>query len=161
MSYLILGFSHNYVQFSRGPLSVVVCTSFMICEFFFAVEWKKIYGAQMVLTMKLISVAFDMDEDVQINIEKQRKEQEEPEKTDSQITQNKKSRKRRGGPPEQVEEPPIEELILSQMPTFFEYFGYALCPGTTVFGPWVAFKEYMNIYDSPRWVIFIFDYFMN
>ena len=28
MSYLILGFSHNYVQFSRGPLSFVVCLSF-------------------------------------------------------------------------------------------------------------------------------------
>ena len=132
-------------------------------ELFFAspVEWHQIRGAQMVLTMKLISVAVDMD-DVQIIIEKQRKEQEEPENTDFQITtQNKKSRKIRGGLPDSMEEPPIEELILSQMPTFFEYFGYALCPGTTVFGPWVAFKEYMNIYDSPRWVIFIFDYFMN
>ena len=38
----------------------------LICELFFAtpVEWQTIRGVQMILSMKLISVAFDMDADI-------------------------------------------------------------------------------------------------
>ena len=41
------------------------------------------------------------------------------------------------------------------MPTFWEYFGYALCPGTTVFGPWVPYKDYLSIFNNPIWVSFL------
>ena len=66
----------------------------------------------MILSMKLISIAFDMDEDIQ--------------------------NETKGG--------------IRAVPSFSEYFGYALCPGTTVLGPWVSYNDYLEIYKDPKWV---------
>merc|ERR1712166_1004657 len=44
-----------------------------------------------------------------------------------------------------------QEFLILKVPTFWEYFGYALCPGTTVFGPWVPYKDYLSIFNNPIW----------
>ena len=41
---------------------------------------------------------------------------------------------------------------LTKMPSVPEFFGYALCPGTVVFGPWVKYSDYFGIFVQPRWV---------
>ena len=138
-----------------------------VSELFFAtpVEWHQIRGAQMALTMKLISVAYDMDEDVQTQknrekaLEAKNKSEENDQQDNDQFQGNSKKllRKRKffekkANKEPVKEEPPEEELILAKMPSIFEYFGYALCPGTTVFGPWVSYKEYMDIFKTPKWV---------
>ena len=50
--------------------------------------------------------------------------------------------------------PPDEdqEFLILRVPTFWEYFGFAVCPGTTIFGPWVAYKDYLGIFINPVWV---------
>ena len=119
----------------------------------------------MALTMKLISVAYDMDEDVQTQknrekaVEAKNKSEENDQQDNDQFQGNSKKllRKRKffekkANKEPVKEEPPEEELILAKMPSIFEYFGYALCPGTTVFGPWVSYKEYMDIFKTPKWV---------
>ena len=119
----------------------------------------------MALTMKLISVAYDMDEDVQTQknrekaLEAKNKSEENDQQDNDQFQGNSKKllRKRKffekkANKEPVKEEPPEEELILAKMPSIFEYFGYALCPGTTVFGPWVSYKEYMDIFKTPKWV---------
>ena len=118
----------------------------------------------MALTMKLISVAYDMDEDVQTQknrekaLEAKNKSEENDQHDNDQLQGSKKFLRKRKffekkANKEPVKEEPLEEeLILAKMPSIFEYFGYALCPGTTVFGPWVSYKEYMDIFKTPKWV---------
>lgn len=38
---------------------------------------------------------------------------------------------------------------------FFEFWGYILCPGNVVMGPWAAYNDYLNIYHRPKWVFFL------
>ena len=59
--------SHKIGHGCRGLLSLILCVSYnLICELFFAtpVDWQTIRGVQMILSMKLISIAFDMDADI-------------------------------------------------------------------------------------------------
>ena len=115
----------------------------------------------MILTMKLISIAFDMDEDVRKSQERQAEIDNSPaeevvksaETNISRKNRRKKWSDKRKEPEEQPNDTEIE-LVLSQMPSIFEYFGYALCPGTIVFGPWFSFRDYMNIFREPKWVCF-------
>lgn len=39
-----------------------------------------------------------------------------------------------------------------QLPNVWEYTGYILCPGTSVFGVWTSFTDYQNIFLNPVWV---------
>lgn len=66
-----------------------------------------IRGAQMLIAMKVISLAFDMDFG-----------------------------------------------ILQTIPNGFEFLGYVLSVGNSVFGPWVSYKDYLLIYYKSQWVIF-------
>ena len=134
-------------------------------ELFFAnpIEWHQIRGAQMILTMKLISIAFDMDEDVKKSQEKQAEMDESPAEEIVKPAETNMSRKNRrkkwSDKRKEPEEPPKNteiELLLSEMPSIFEYFGYALCPGTIVFGPWFSYQDYMNIFREPKWVCYFF-----
>ena len=132
-------------------------------ELFFAnpIEWHQIRGAQMILTMKLISIAFDMDEDIRRSQENQPEIDESPDKPAETNISRKNRRKKWSDKRKEPEEQPNNtetELILSQMPSIFEYFGYALCPGTVVFGPWFSFRDYMNIFREPKWVSMIFHF---
>ena len=88
-----------------GLLCTITCISYnLICELLIQ-NWRQISGTQMILSMKLISLAFD-------------------------ITENKKLKS----------------------PTFLQYFGYALCPGTTTMGLWVSYQDYLAIFTNPKWV---------
>lgn len=37
-------------------------------------------------------------------------------------------------------------------PEFLEFWGYVLCPGNVVMGPWASYNEYVLIYQRPKWV---------
>ena len=105
--------------------------------------------------MKLISIAFDMDEDIRRSQENQPEIDESPDKPAETNISRKNRRKKWSDKRKEPEEQPNNtetELVLSQMPSIFEYFGYALCPGTVVFGPWFSFRDYMNIFREPKWV---------
>ena len=45
-----------------------------------------------------------------------------------------------------------EKSPLETMPSLVAYMGYALCPGTCVFGPWVKYEDYLKLFSMPRWV---------
>jgi hypothetical protein len=121
----------------------------------------------MVLSMKLISLGFDMDSEVAENDLRVKDEQEKDEKAaakkeeDNSSQNNKKGARRRKFQSKNSKELILSEngddslkepLILTTVPTICEYFGYALCPGTSVLGPWVSYKDYLGIYINPRWV---------
>ena len=109
----------------------------------------------MIISMKLISIAFDMDSDISQESQNQPKiEPKIPEKEENLTKKDLRKRKFLQSKQEIPNEPKIEnnEIMILRVPSFFEYFGYALCPGTTVFGPWVSYKEYLGIFINPRWV---------
>ena len=133
LAWIMLHISNKIGHGCRGSLSAIFCVSFnMICQCFIPLDWNKIFGVQMILAMKLISVAFDMDTDVSNQSSKPEKPKEHAEE-----------------PEEQLDSP--EEILILHVPTFWKYFGYALCPGITAFGPWVSYKDYLAIYIHPRW----------
>lgn len=68
-------------------------------------QWQKVRGPEMLVVMKVVSIAFDMDRNV-----------------------------------------------LKQLPSCSQYCGYVLCVGTSVFGAWVSYDDYQNIFHNPRWV---------
>lgn len=35
------------------------------------------------------------------------------------------------------------------LPSVIEYFGYALCGANIMFGPWISFNDYLNLYQKP------------
>lgn len=116
----------------------------------------------MILSMKLISLAFDMDSDVNEAKEEMEKKgckenTASPDEAEVPKKSNRRLRNRFPNAKRCEEKKDIggaePELGLVKVPTFFEYFGYALCPGTTVLGPWVPYKDYINIFINPRWVI--------
>jgi len=156
-AWIMLQISHKIGHGCRGLLSLILCVSFnLICELFFAtpVDWQSIRGVQMVLSMKLISIAFDMDADIQKDLMNPK-----PKKTEERVEEiaiSKKDLRRRkfiqSKTEESLEPPEVDqEFLILKVPTFWEYFGYALCPGTTVFGPWVPYKDYLSIFNNPIW----------
>ena len=90
-AWITLQISHKIGHGCRGLLSIIICVSFnLICELFFAtpVEWQTIRGVQMILSMKLISVAFDMDADIQKDLMNPK-----PKKTEERVEEIAISRK--------------------------------------------------------------------
>ena len=102
----------------------------------------------------------DMDTDVFNHSNKPEKpkepeESEEPELSKKAARKRKFFKKTEELQQQKTEKPEVEEeILILHVPTFLEYFGYAMCPGTTVFGPWVPYKDYLAIYINPRWVRF-------
>ncbi|XP_065215367.1 protein-serine O-palmitoleoyltransferase porcupine [Planococcus citri] len=43
-----------------------------------------------------------------------------------------------------------EGKFIREFPSFFEYFGYIFCFGNCIFGPWVDFKSYLEIFVPKR-----------
>ncbi|XP_076338388.1 protein-serine O-palmitoleoyltransferase por isoform X2 [Tachypleus tridentatus] len=59
-----LTISHVLLVKYRGPVCALVCVIFLlVCELFLVdkAQWHKIRGSQMIVTMKIISLAFDID----------------------------------------------------------------------------------------------------
>ena len=162
LAWIMLHISNKIGHGCRGLLSAILCVSFnSICELFITnpVDWHQIRGAQIILIMKLISVAFDMDTDVSNQSSKPEKPKEPEEQPEEQLgkkaARKRKFFKKTEELQQQKKEPDDsdgpKEILILHVPTFWEYFGYALCPGTTVFGPWVPYKDYLGIYILPRW----------
>ena len=47
---------------------------------------------------------------------------------------------------------PESNLDLGENIPLLQFLGYTFCPGNSVFGPWVKYSDYMDIYVNPRWV---------
>ena len=153
----------------RGPAAAAfILTYNLVCETWIAdtVSWHMIRGAVMIVAMKIISLGFDMDTaDTDKEKEKLREAEmaaaEEMEKVEEKSKQNKNSgarnrinKKRKVSVDLQtndVQEEAMDKLDLTKLPGILEFFGYCLCPGTIVLGPWVSYGEYINIYKDPKW----------
>lgn len=46
----------------------------------------------------------------------------------------------------------LDRKKIKKVPTFLEFWGYILCPGNVVMGPWCSFEDYLQIYHRPKWV---------
>ena len=111
----------------------------------------------MILTMKAISLGFDMDRahEKKASEALPPKDEDAAEESGPSKTRrpNRKSSRNRGrsasssGP-----ETPTDAVDLTVLPNVLEYLGYTLCPGTSVFGPWVTYEEYQRIFSDPVWV---------
>lgn len=115
----------------------------------------------MILSMKVISLGFDLDKKEALEQERnQKKEEKDSEENDpvetSPSLSNKRTRRRRNVvSPEKNEVPEQDEAFELQsgtMPSLLEFMGYAFCPGTCVFGPWTKFEDYLRLYNTPIWV---------
>ncbi|XP_054281260.1 protein-serine O-palmitoleoyltransferase porcupine [Macrosteles quadrilineatus] len=104
-AYVVLSILHS-LELSHGPIVSILSFTYLIGnEFFLEPEsWQKIRGPEMLVVMKVVSIAFDLDSG-----------------------------------------------SLRSFPSVWEYCGYVLCVGTSVFGVWCSFNDYLNIYVSPVW----------
>ncbi len=101
----------------------------------------------MILTMKAISLAFDLDK---AREEAQREEPPAPVEEEEDV--KKKGRKSRDRESRVREKPEAAAAALSSAPGFLEFLGYSFCPGNSVFGPWVKYSEYQSMLLKPVWV---------
>ena len=116
-------------------------------------SWHQIRGAQMLLSMKVISLSFDIDHEVhQMNMAKKDDDLKVKEEEETKKTRHNR-RNRLNAPKSDEVETDGFKLDLTKVPNVLEYIGYALCPGNSVFGPWIKFKDYMKAFYQPRWVI--------
>ena len=128
-AFIFLHVIHRVCACYRGASMAIFCISFNVfCELQLALpqDWQSVRGVQMLLSMKIISLGFDMDNAMHQTIEEELK---------------KESKENRSG----------STANLNKVPTIFEFFGYALCPATCVFGPWIKYSDYLKIFDNPRW----------
>lgn len=51
----------------------------------------------------------------------------------------------------------LDRKKIRNFPNFIEFWGYILCPGNVVMGPWCAYNDYLYLFNQPKFVsIFIF-----
>lgn len=41
----------------------------------------------------------------------------------------------------------VDRARIQQLPSFLEFWGYILCPGNVIMGPWCSFTEYQQIFQ--------------
>ncbi|XP_063219630.1 protein-serine O-palmitoleoyltransferase porcupine isoform X2 [Bacillus rossius redtenbacheri] len=41
--------------------------------------------------------------------------------------------------------------VLHHLPSFLEFMGYVLCAGTSIFGPWIPYRDYVAAFNKPKW----------
>eukprot|EP00094_Tigriopus_californicus_P007808 TCALIF_07520-PA protein Name:"Similar to PTGR1 Prostaglandin reductase 1 (Homo sapiens)" AED:0.13 eAED:0.13 QI:0/0.75/0.55/1/0.87/0.88/9/0/834 len=165
LSYLVLVVSHGIWGHWRGPLMTVTCLGFnLVAEFWLAtpVDWHQIRGAQMILTMKMISLGFDFDRENQRLLKADREidaAQAAVSATADSVAPGLRMRDRRAkrvpSPTNSTEASQNNsdqfQVDYRRRPTFFEHMGYAINPGTTVFGPWITYHDYMASFHRPKW----------
>lgn len=173
LSYATLWITHNKVGKNRGLTVSLTCVSFnLVCELLVASppDWHMIRGAQMILVMKAVSLAFDMDEAAptdptsETSTANEGKDQGESSEKSHQYTKKGSNLRQRrggkysdrryqseGGDDSAAESTDFSVPDLTKIPSVPEFFGYALCPGTVVFGPWVKYSDYFGIFVQPRW----------
>ncbi len=101
----------------------------------------------MILTMKAISLAFDLDK-----AREEAQKEEPPAPVEEEEDVKKKGRKSRDRESRVREKPAAASAALSSAPGFLEFLGYSFCPGNSVFGPWVKYSEYQSMLLKPVWV---------
>ena len=129
-AFITLHSIHGALGYYRGAIMAILCVSFNVfCELQLALaqDWHSVRGVQMILSMKCISLGFDMDNAI-YHINEKEKGKGESKESISGCTPN-----------------------LTKVPSFIEFFGYALCPATCIFGPWIKYSDYQKVYDHPRW----------
>ncbi|XP_031630279.1 protein-serine O-palmitoleoyltransferase porcupine [Contarinia nasturtii] len=45
----------------------------------------------------------------------------------------------------------IDRKLIRYSPNFLEFWGYILCPGNVIMGPWCAYNDYLNIFNRSKW----------
>ena len=142
LSLASLYLSHAVLGSNRG-VSVAVASIALntACELYFAspVDWHQVRGAQMILSMKAISLGFDMDNAIVVEAT--------PDGDDGPKNRGKKAQQAAAS----KQPDPARAVDLKAMPTALEFLGYAFCPGNSVFGPWIKYEDYMRIFESPKW----------
>ncbi|PAA75700.1 hypothetical protein BOX15_Mlig028456g1 [Macrostomum lignano] len=100
LAYITILLAHTFLSRRCGLATALLSLIFhLICQVYLPADsWQKIRGPLMVLSLKVVSIGFDLD-----------------------------------------------RQLLLLVPGVFEFFGYAFNVGTVVFGPWVAFLDYMTI----------------
>eukprot|EP00096_Caligus_rogercresseyi_P004079 TRINITY_DN18215_c0_g1_i1.p1 TRINITY_DN18215_c0_g1~~TRINITY_DN18215_c0_g1_i1.p1 ORF type:complete len:530 (-),score=109.98 TRINITY_DN18215_c0_g1_i1:55-1644(-) len=159
LSYVTLILVHRHRYKHRGPFLVFLCIMYnATCELGIAppMDWHQIRGAQMILSMKIISLGFDMD--AFIPPKKETSEDAEPSSIQEKDGENKRSKKERRRRTDKASVPsstssvvPPPSIDLSAVPSFIQMAGYALNPGNSIFGPWVKYEDYLNLHRSPTW----------
>lgn len=46
----------------------------------------------------------------------------------------------------------MDRKLIRYSPNFLEFWGYVLCPGNVIMGPWCAYNDYLNIFNRTKWV---------
>ncbi|XP_012252369.2 protein-serine O-palmitoleoyltransferase porcupine [Athalia rosae] len=41
--------------------------------------------------------------------------------------------------------------VVAPLPGALEYMGYVFCPATSIFGPWISYKDYTALYGAVNW----------
>lgn len=49
----------------------------------------------------------------------------------------------------------IDRNRVTKIPNVFEFWGYVMCPGNVIMGPWCSYGDYMMIYQKPKWVCIV------
>uniref|UniRef100_A0A1B6KJ60 Protein-serine O-palmitoleoyltransferase porcupine n=2 Tax=Graphocephala atropunctata TaxID=36148 RepID=A0A1B6KJ60_9HEMI len=107
LAYVVLSIL-NALEVNHGPIVTLLSFGYLVAnEFLLEPEsWQKIRGPEMLVVMKVVSIAFDLDSGA-----------------------------------------------VKRLPNIWEYGGYVLCVGTSVFGAWCSFQDYQNIFHNPIWNI--------
>lgn len=48
----------------------------------------------------------------------------------------------------------IDRKKIRHFPNFLEFWGYILCPGNVIIGPWCGYNEYLYIFNQIEFVSF-------
>jgi len=159
LGYLALITSHLSVGRGRGVAAAMVAVAYNIgCEMWVVdpVMWHQVRGAIMICAMKIISVGFDMDAYVDKAEEKEHEEilnLIQDEKKNEGKTRDRSNKRNKKDTENKVKENETKSDVdeLNDVPGWFEYAGYCLCPASVVLGPWVSITEYREIFRNPRW----------
>lgn len=46
----------------------------------------------------------------------------------------------------------IDRKKIRNAPNFVQFWGYVLCPGNVIMGPWCAYNDYLNLFNRNKWV---------
>ena len=108
----------------------------------------------MILTMKAISLALDVDkaqEEAEVCRKGEEEEEEEPPEHRGVKQRRRNNRKRTAEPDTKKREDPVPCRLVAP-PGLMAFLGYALCPANSVFGPWVKYEDYQDMISNPVWV---------
>lgn len=144
-------------RFSPGNASTLVisaCLAFILpCELYFVdpVHWHSVRGAQMIMMMKAVSTAIDLNSDAAaaasdshtaptgLSPARSTPVSRKPAQATGPACKNSDTGTTDGIPPIAGSKP-----FTGLFNDCLKVWGYLFHPGTCVFGPWIAFTDYLN-----------------